>query len=367
MLVDTAISQVLPSLPAGTAYDVKRMDPTVFPIISYALQSDSVSPVALRDLAQYQILPLLASVPGLTRVDVQGGDTAEFQVLADPHRLADHAISLADLATALTNGNTLQAVGQLQDRARLYLVLSDSSLTKLADIANTVIRADPNGVVRVGDVATVKPGVVPVYVGVSEDGKPAVLFNVYGQPDGNAVQIAQAVRDKLAGFALPPHVKLANWYDQSELVTQSAASVRDAVIIGLVLAGLVLLLFLRSFRVTLIAILVVPATLATSVLVLSLLGASFNIMTLGGIAAAVGLLIDDVIVMVEQIARRAGTSADGRSAVLPAAREFLRPLTGSSLATLIVFLPLGFFSGVTGAFSKALSVTMAARLSPYPI
>jgi multidrug efflux pump subunit AcrB len=363
LLVDTAISQVLPSLPPGTAYTVKRMDPTVFPIISYALQSDSVSSVALRDLAQFQILPLLASVPGLARVDVQGGDTAEFQVLADPHRLADYNISMSDLGTALTNGNTLQAVGQLQDRARLYLVLTDSSLTKIADIGNVVLRADVAGVVRVRDVATVQPGVVPVYVGVSEDGKPAVLFNVYEQPDGNAVQIAGAVRDKLAAFALPPGVKLINWYDQSELVSQSAASVRDAVLIGLVLAGLVLLAFLRSFRVTLVAIMVVPATLATSVLVLSLLGSSFNIMTLGGIAAAVGLLIDDVIVMVEHIARRAGAVPNGRDAVLPAAREFLRPLTGSSLATLIVFLPLGFLSGVTGAFSKALSVTMAAALA----
>ncbi len=113
---------------------------------------------------------------------------------------------------------------------------------------------------------------------------------------------------------LPAGVKLVNWYDQSELVTQSVASVRDAVLIGLVLAALVLLLFLRSWRVTLVAIIVVPATLATTVLVLSILGMSFNIMTLGGIAAAVGLLIDDVIVMVEHIARRAGEmKPDGKS------------------------------------------------------
>jgi multidrug efflux pump subunit AcrB len=163
-------------------------------------------------------------------------------------------------------------------------------------------------------------------------------------------------------------VKLVNWYDQSELVTQSVSSVRDAVMIGLVLAALVLLLFLRSWRVTLIAVIAVPATLAATVLVLSILGMSFNIMTLGGIAAAVGLLIDDVIVMVEHIARRAGAVGEdgqplGNAAVIPAAREFLMPLTGSSMATLIVFLPLSFLTGVTGAFSKALSVTMAAALA----
>jgi multidrug efflux pump subunit AcrB len=152
-------------------------------------------------------------------------------------------------------------------------------------------------------------------------------------------------------------VKLVNWYDQSELVTQSVSSVRDAVMIGLVLAALVLLLFLRSWRVTLIAVIAVPATLAATVLVLSILGMSFNIMTLGGIAAAVGLLIDDVIVMVEHIARRAGAVGEdgqplGNAAVIPAAREFLMPLTGSSMATLIVFLPLSFLTGVTGLFPR---------------
>ncbi len=207
---------------------------------------------------------------------------------------------------------------------------------------------------------------MPLYIGVQEDGAPAVLFNVYEQPDGNAVQVASGVRQRLASLKLPPGVAMANWYDQSVLVTQSAGSVRDAVLIGLGLAALVLFAFLRNLRVTLIAIIVVPATLAATVLVLSVLGLSFNIMTLGGIAAAVGLLIDDVIVMVEHIARRAGATVDdkvaGSSAVLPAALEFMRPLTGSSLATLIVFLPLSFLAGVTGAFSRALSITMGAAL-----
>jgi len=376
LLVDAAIAQVLPSLPTGTGYDVRRMDPIVFPIISYALlppvpkdgspASGAASAVALRDLAQYQIQPLLASIPGLARVDVQGGETAEVEVLADPHRLATYGLGMADLTTALTASNVLQAVGRMEDHDKLYLVLADRTLTRAEDVAGVVVRADAAGIVRVRDVATVQDGVVPQYLRVVEDGRPAVLFNVYEQPDGNAVQIASAVRAKLAGFTLPPGVKLLNWYDQSELVTQSAGSVRDAVLIGLVLAAAVLMLFLRSWRVTLIAILVVPATLATSVLLLSLLGMSFNIMTLGGIAAAVGLLIDDVIVMVEHIARRAGAEGPdgvaGQHAVLPAAREFMQPLTGSSLATLIVFLPLGFLSGVTGAFSKALSITMAAAL-----
>jgi multidrug efflux pump subunit AcrB len=368
LLVDSALARTLPSLPPGTVYDVRRMDPTVFPIISYALVSDTASPVALKDIAQYQITPLLSGIPGLARVGVQGGETAEVQVLADPYRLAEHNLAMSDLVTAIRNGNVLSSSGQIQDRGRLSLVIADRSATTAVDVGNIVLLSDPSGVVRVRDVATVQDGVMPQWLRIVEDGRPAVLFNIYEQPDGNAVQIAQATAAKLAAFKLPPGVRLVNWYDQSELVTQSVSSVRDAVIIGLVLAALVLLLFLRSWRVTLIAVITVPATLAATVLVLSMLGMSFNIMTLGGIAAAVGLLIDDVIVMVEHIARRAGTpGVDGQpmgnAGVIPAAREFLLPLTGSSMATLIVFLPLSFLTGVTGAFSKALSVTMAAALA----
>jgi multidrug efflux pump subunit AcrB len=368
LLVDTAVSRALPALPAGTQYDIRRMDPTVFPIISYALVSDAGDPIGLQDFANYQITPLLSSITGVARIGVQGGDTAEVQVLADPHRLANYGLAMGDLASAITNGNVLSAVGQVQDRGRLSLVIADRSVASAAQVGDIVIKATPTGVVHVRDVANVQDGAVPIWQRIVEDGRPAVLFNIYEQPDGNAVQIAREVEQKLAGLKLPPGVKLVNWYDQSQLVTQSVSSVRDAVLIGLVLAGLVLLWFLRSWRVTLVAVIVVPATLAATVLVLSLLGMSFNIMTLGGIAAAVGLLIDDVIVMVEHIARRAGAIGDdgrpvGNAAVMPAAREFMAPLTGSSLATLIVFLPLSFLTGVTGAFSKALSVTMAAALA----
>lgn len=364
LLVDAAIAQALPKLPPSTTYGVRRMDPTVFPIISYALTSDKLSPSELHDLAQFEIVPLLASVGGLARVDVQGGAISEVQVLADPHRLAAYGLGLPELVAAISAGNALQAVGRVQDHDKLYLVISNSNLRKIEELKQIVIRSDAAGVVRLSDVADVVPGDAPQWIRVVEDGKPAVLFNVYEQPDGNAVQIEKAVRTRLAAFKLPDGVKLQNWYDQSDLVVASAGSVRDAVLIGLVLAAIVLFVFLRNARVTLIALVVVPATLAITILVLSVAGMSFNIMTLGGIAAAVGLVIDDMIVIVEHIARRAGTKdgTGGRDAVLPAAHEFLRPLTGSSLATLIVFLPLSFMSGVTGAFSKALAITMAAAL-----
>lgn len=367
LLVQAAIAQVIPALPAGTGYTIRRMDPTVYPILSYALVPSAGSKsqvarnarsVALRDVAALQLVPLLSSISGLAKVGVEGGDTAEIQVQTDVHRLAGYGLTLADLARTVGDNTVLQAVGQLQDRGKLFLAIADSSPADPATIGALVVRSDPAGLVRVRDVATVAAGVVPQWVRVTEDTHPAVLLDIYEQPDGNAVSIAAMARARLSEFPLPAGVRLVNWYDQSQLVTRSAGSVRDAVLIGLVLAALVLMAFLRNWRMTLIACITVIATLAVTVIPLTLLGMSFNIMTLGGIAAAVGLLIDDVIVMIEHIARRSRTRDD----VLPAAREFLLPLTGSSLATLIVFVPLGFLSGVTGAFSKALSVTMGSAL-----
>jgi len=362
--VDAAVAQVLPSLPPGSSYRVRRMDPTVFPVIAYSLISNSISTVAQRDIVQYQIVPLLTAIPGVAYVGVQGGDVQEVQVLVDPHRLAARGLALSDVAAVLGRSNVLTVVGQMQDHLKLLLLTVDNTARQIQQIRDAVVQGGAGGLVRVGDVADVRDGVVQQWTRVGEDGRPAVQFQVYQQPDGNTVVIAAAVRNALAAYQaqLPAGVTLANWYDQSTLVTDSATSVRDAILIGLGLAGLVLLAFLRSFRVTLVAMLVVPATLATTALLLFSLGMTFNIMTLGGIAAAVGLVIDDVITMVEHLARRAGAAGAGEDVVLAAGREFLPPLTGSSMATLLVFLPLAFLSGVTGAFFKALSLTMAAAL-----
>ncbi len=364
LLIDAALSRILATLPPGTVYDVERMDPNVFPVIAYALQSDKLDGVHLKDLATFQIVPLLSGVQGLARVSVQGGATEEIRIEADVHRLETLNLGLADISAALANSNAIQAVGRIQDNDRLYLAVADTATDTIDKIKNVVLQSDAAGLVRLGDVATVSRSTVPEWVRVSEDGKPAVLLNVFQQPDGNAVQLATDVRNALASLKLPTGVRLVKWYDQSDLVLASAASVRDAVIIGLVLAAMVLFVFLRSWRLTLVAVVVVPAVLAVTILVLRLLGLTFNIMTLGGIAAAVGLLIDDVIVMVEHIEHRLRSTSfeDRHIGILASAREFLVPLAGSSGATLIVFVPLGLLSGVTGAFSKALSVTMGSAL-----
>ena len=364
--VNAAMAQSLADLPRGVSYTVLRMLPTVFPFMAYALTSPTVSQTKLQTLATYQIVPLLSGLPGIARAVVQGGDTGEIEVTADPRRLAADHLTLDDLVNALNAANNLQSVGRVEDHDLLYLLMADNSFHGLSDIRNTVLRAGPSGVVRLADVATVRLGVVPQFLGVEADGKRAVTLLLYQQPGSDMVAAAHEVDAALKGFApqIPPGVALSKWYDQSTLVLAAAGSVRDAILIGVVLAALVLFAFLRSWRITLLAVMIVPASLAAAILVLSLLGLSFNIMTLGGLAASVGLVIDDVIVMIEHIARRSagGEQQEGRLWVLNAGAEFFRPLTGSSTATLIVFAPLGFLSGVTGAFFKALSLTMAATL-----
>lgn len=363
--VESAVNQALPSLPAGTSFTARRMDPTVFPVAAYSLTSKRESQVQLRDIAQYQLVPLLSAINGVARIGVLGGAQAEYRVDVDPTQLEAYGLTFDDVVKALSASNVLQAVGRLEDHYKLFLLLSDTRLQNLDQIRRTVLRSGDNGLVQLADIASVHEATAPQWLRVTADGRDAVSIQIYQQPGGNTVEIVRAVQARLATYRgkLPADLTISNWYDQSQLITDSAASVRDAIVIGIALAAVVLLVFLRSVGITLVAILVVPAVLATTVLLLYVLGMSFNIMTLGGMAAAVGLIIDDAIVMIENIVHhlRDG-SGTHHERIRTAAREFVRPLTGSSASTVIVFLPLAFLSGVTGAFFKALSLTMASSL-----
>jgi CzcA family heavy metal efflux pump len=363
--VNEAVTQALPTLPAGTQLFTRRMDPTVFPVIAYSLTSSTRSLTELYDLGQYQLRPLLSSVAGVARVQVQGGAREEYRVNTDPARLQAYGLTIADVAKALGAENVITAVGRLEDHYKLYLAVSDTRLRTLDQIRQTVLRSGADGLVRLVDVAKVIDSTVPQWIRVTADGHDAVLLNIYQQPGGNSVEISKQIGSRLADYGgqLPSDVKLANWYNQSVLVVDSAASVRDAILIGAALAALILFAFLRNVKVTLIAIIVVPTVLAATVVLLYALGMSFNIMTLGGMAAAVGLIIDDAIVMIEHIVRRLrGSQGPLRGKVLGAALEFVRPLAGSSASTVVIFVPLAFLSGVTGSFFQALSLTMAAGL-----
>ncbi|MGA9854356.1 MAG: efflux RND transporter permease subunit [Gammaproteobacteria bacterium] len=364
--VSSKISLILPDLPASTRFTVERRDPTVFPVIAYSLTSSSESLVQLRDIGLYQLRPLLSRVPGVARVGVQGGQQAEYHVDVSPAKLRAFHLSLADVVSAVSANNLLTAVGRLQDHYQLYLVVSNTQLHDLKDIRSVVLKRGPDGVVTVGDVAEVDMSTVPQWIRVTANGRNAVLLNIFQQPAANTVQIDRDIDTQLNVYRsnLPAGVHISKWYDQSGLIVSSAHSVRDAIFIGVILAALVLLMFLRNLKITFISVLIVPSAISIAILLLYILHMSFNIMTLGGVAAAVGLVIDDVVVMCEHIVRRFREvrEQEPHERIMWAAREFTRPLMGSSASTIVIFIPLAFLSGITGAFFKSLALTMASTL-----
>ncbi|MEO8419337.1 MAG: efflux RND transporter permease subunit [Methylophilaceae bacterium] len=364
--VQAAVNQSLPGLPAGTRFLARRMDPTVFPMLGLALTSKKTDLVSLRDFAYYRLRPRLTAIENVASVEVLGGRQTEYQVIVNPAKLQAMDLTLADVAQALTASNILTAVGRLEDHYRLYLTLSDTRLHNLEEIKHTILRSGANGVVDLADVAEIRAGELPEWTRVSANGHDAVLVNILQQRGANTLQIAKDVKAALSSFAkqTPPDTDIRIYYDQSELVAAAASSVRDAILIGALLAAIILFAFLRTWRITLVVAIVLPSVLVSTMLLLHAFNQTFNIMTLGGMAAAVGLIVDDTVVMLEHIMRRLTESArSGYNTVLGGAMEMARPLWGSSLATLVVFLPLAFLGGVAGGFFKALALTMAASLA----
>ncbi|HEX7323812.1 MAG TPA: efflux RND transporter permease subunit [Rhodanobacteraceae bacterium] len=364
--VEAALSRVSPDFPPGTHIRAKRMEPTDDdPVLGYSLRSETLTRTQLYNLAQYQLRPLLSGVPGVALVDVQGRGIGELHIDVDPAKLRAQDLTLADVVRAVSQAADISALGHLADHYKLFLVLADNQPASLPALRNVVLRAGPGGVVTIGDVATVKRGIRPEWVRTYADGHPAILLQVFQQPKANSLKMVSAVQARLDAYKaqMPKGAQIATWYNKTVLVRESAGSVRDAILIGIGLAALVLFVFLHNTRVIVIALLVVPGTLAITTLLLKVFGMSFNMMTLGGMAAAVGLLIDDVVVMTEHIMRRVrDLTGPVHERIADAAREFARPQTGSSLATIVIFLPLAFLTGVTGAFFRALSLTMASAL-----
>ena len=358
---ESEIARLASSLPAGFTFNVRRMDPTIFPVIGYSLTSDKESLVALKNFAQYELRPLLAAVEGVAEVSVLGGRDTEYQVIVDPVRLQALGLAMSDIEAALNADNVVAATGRFEDRSRLFLTIVDDRLSGVEDIGAIVLKSSGGSIIEMNDVAKVQLSTAQEWTRVTADGKTAVLVNIRQTPNANSLALTDNVKRILSREAprFPPGMILTPYYDQSDLVRAAAASVRDSILIGTVLAGLVLLLFLRSLRLILVVTILLPAVLASTALLLMVLGLSLNIMTLGGMAAAVGLIVDDIVVMLEHITRRL---SEGKTRVLEAAGEMTSPLIGSSFATIIVFTPLAFLSGVTGGFFKALAITMAASL-----
>ncbi len=364
-LVNAALAQVQQELPPTARITTHRLTFATFPILGYSLTSDTVSQTRLWDIATYDLKPPLNRVPGVSTVLVQGGQVPEFHVTPNMALMRSAGVTITDLVTAIQAANIVDSPGLYEANHQLVLGLVGAQVHDINELRQLVVKTTPSGApVRVADVARVENSVEPVYTTVTADGKPAVLLTIARQPGSNTVAVADGVAKEIGYLRskLPPGVRLESFYDQSELVRDSIKSVRDAIVIGLILACGVLFLFLRDWTSSLIAGLVIPVTVSVTVLVLWMIGESFNLMTLGGLAAAIGLVIDDAIVMVENIVLHRDSGESRVGAVRNALHELTKPLLGSTLTPVVVFLPLVSVIGVTGSFFRALALTMTAAL-----
>lgn len=364
-LVNAALSRAQQSLPSTAKITTNRLTFATFPILGYSLTSNSDSQTRLWELATYDLKPPLNRVNGVSTVTVQGGQVPEFHVVPNLAKMQSAGVTVLDLSNAIQASNIIDSPGLYQQDHQLVLALVGAQAHDIESLKQLVVKTTADGApVRVGDVATVEASTMPVYTMVTANGRPAVLLNIARQPNSNTVAVADAVATEMAQLKtkLPKGVTIEPFYDQSQLVRESIRSVRDAILIGLILACIILYLFLRDWRTSLIAGLVIPVTIAVTVLFLWIIGQSFNLMTLGGLAAAIGLVIDDAIVVVENIVLHRDSGEGRIDAVRKALHEISRPLIGSTITPVVVFLPLIAVTGVTGSFFRALAITMTASL-----
>ena len=364
-LVDAAISRARQALPNTAVITTNRLTFATFPILGYSLTSDRLSQTQLWDLATYQLRPPLNRVAGVSTVTVQGGKVPEFHVVPNMARMQTAGVTILDLVNAVQASNIIDSPGLYEANHQLILGLVGAQAHDADQLGHLVVKTTTGGVaVRVSDVAEVQTGVLPVYTAVTANDHAAVLLNVARQPSSNTVAVADAVATQIQQLrkTLPAGVQLEPYYDQSELVRESIRSVRDAILIGLVLACIILFLFLSDWTSSLVAGLVIPVTVAITILFMWAIGESFNLMTLGGLAAAIGLVIDDAIVVVENIVSHRDRGETRADAARLALHEIAVPLVGSTITPVVVFLPLVSVTGVTGSFFRALAITMTVAL-----
>ncbi len=364
-LVQARLSYLPTPLPASAS--IRRIDRftfAVFPVAGYSVISDTRDPASLRDIATYTIRPRLARLAGVAEVAVAGGKVREYHVTADPQRLTARNVSVQQVAESVRNANIMASPGLIDENHHLELALVSGQAREPAELNSIVVSSINGAPVTVADVATVESGAEPQYTIVTADGHPAVLLNVLRQPSANTVAVVDEVKtelDRLRG-QLPKDIKIAPFYDQSLLVREGIRSVRDSILVGLLLSVGILFAFLRNWGTTVVAILVIPVTILATFLAMWVVGLSFDLMTLGGVAAAIGLVIDDAIVVVENIYTHLAAGQSRREAIQSAVSEIAGPIVGSTITPVVVFLPLTLLTGVTGVFFRSLALTMTVAL-----
>jgi CzcA family heavy metal efflux pump len=361
--VSTAVDGIRSSLPANTTIRIDQVGTNLFPVLSYALTSDRLSLMQLREAAEYEIKPQLLGTPGVSIVSVLGGDVREYHVDVDPALLAARGVSLSQVREAIAKTNTIEVIGHSDDAYVRSTMLASGLAHDANELAAIPVAVKSGVPISVGEVARVHEAPAPSIIRAGVPGRAAVLLDVFAQPGASFTGVASRVRERLReALAAIPGVTVRTYYDPASLVASAIASLRDAIIVGFVLSALVLLYFLRTWRSVIVAGAVIPLTIVISFGFMRLLGQGLNLMTLGGLAIGVGLIIDDAIVVVENIDRHFRIVGDRRQAVERAAAEIAAPMTTSTLTTIVVFAPLALLSGVPGAFFRALSITLTVAL-----
>jgi multidrug efflux pump subunit AcrB len=326
--VQARLSQLLSQLPpTAEIRNVERLTFAVFPVVGYSLTSDKRDEATLTDLATYVVRPQLARLPGVAIVGVAGGKTREFHVTVDPDKLTAHNVALQQVVESIRNSNIIVSPGLIEENHQLELALISGQARRSEELNDIVVATVNNAPVKVSDVATVVAGVEPQYTIVTADGHRAALVNINRQPDANTVAVVDEVKATLGSMRgqIPKDVRVAAYYDQSLLVRESIKSVRDSIIVGLLLSVVIMYAFLRNWGTTFVAILVIPVTILVTFLAMWLARLSFDLMTLGGVAAAIGLVIDDAIVVVENIYTHMSRGQSRREAVQSAVSEITVP------------------------------------------
>ena len=364
--MESLINEIRSNLLAGTQITVEKMNPSILPVMGFSIESNR-SQVEVKKIAQLQIKPFLASTPGVADVVVIGGKTKEYQLVLNPYKLTQAGITPQQIATVVGQSNVLQSNGYVSDYNRLYLTLTDNAIASKVDLENLIVLNSSKRVIQLKDVATIQIAEMKEYVKINANGKDVPLIAVIKQPTANLIDVNNGVLKKVKELEniLPKDIKIRPYYLQADFVNESVQSIKDVLWIGILLAIIVVVVFLRSLKSSLVLLLTIPTTLALTLVVLNSIGYTFNIMTLGAIAAAIGLMIDDAVIVVEQIHRSHEEHPDETMPfIVGKAIHYLFPaMVGSSLSTIVIFIPFILMSGVAGAYFKVLAFTMIITLT----
>ena len=360
------INEIKNTLPPTVNIVVEAMSQNIYPVIGFTLESDKYSQIELKNTALFTLKPQFSQIPGISNVIVRGGKTKEFVISPVPQKLIALGLTPQDVITALGNTNFIESSGLLSNYRRLYLSLTDTRFKDINELKNVTIKNDGHRIIRLTDLANVDIQEQQEFIRINANGHEAVVIDLVKQKGINLVDFAGNVTKMAAGIKkqLPGGMVLKPYYNQSAFVTSSINSVLESIYEGLFLAILVVILFLRSFRASLHIIFIIPVTLALSVIVLHFVHITLNIMSLGAVAASIGLIIDDAIVIIEQLHRthEENPDKDKYSVVTETMKMFLPAMVGSSLSTIVIFLPFVLMSGVAGSFFKELTLTMEITL-----